>query len=76
MAASHARVQTWAVTFASATPCRFAAAVAWPRVRFAAAFAPLSHMLINGFFFIHGFDMTLTLYWHPLPGPAFKRTRR
>jgi hypothetical protein len=33
-------------------------------------------MLINGFFFVHGFDMTLTLYWHPLPGPAFKRTRR
>ena len=75
MAASHARVQTWAVSFASAAPCRFAAAVAWPRARFAAAFAPLSHMLINGFFFVHGFDTTLTLYWHPQPGPTFKRAR-
>jgi hypothetical protein len=32
-----------------------ACAVACPRAHPATAFAPLSHMLTNGFFFIHGF---------------------
>jgi len=59
-AASRALVQPRAACLATATPWRFAAAVAGPRARLATAFDPLSHMLINGFFFVHGFDMTLT----------------
>lgn len=36
---------------------RFAAAVACPLADPATAFAPLSHMLRKGFFFVHGFFM-------------------
>jgi len=34
---------------------RWAAALAWPRAAFNTEFAPLSHMLMNGFFASHGF---------------------
>ncbi|WP_159462867.1 hypothetical protein [Caballeronia telluris] len=46
--------------------CRFAAAFACPRAEPATAFAPLSHMLINGFFFVHGFFMTVLAGWQRL----------
>lgn len=36
---------------------RWAAAVAWPRARPITAFAPDSHMLMNGFFLVQGFFM-------------------
>ena len=39
----------------SAACCLFAAAVAWPRARLATALAALNHMLMKGFFFVHGF---------------------
>ena len=43
------------VAFAIAVAvCRLACAVAWPRIEPAAEFAPLSHMLMNGFFFSQG----------------------
>jgi hypothetical protein len=47
---------------------RFAAAVAWPRALPIAEFAPLSHMLINGFFLVQGFFILVTisgLAWSP-----------
>ena len=72
MAVSHAFVQKRAVSFARAAPCRFAAAVAWPRARFATAFAPLIDILINGFFFVHGFDMTLTFVLAPAIRASFQ----
>jgi hypothetical protein len=42
--------QNWAT-------CFVIAAVACTRARPATEFAPLSHILINGFFFIHGFGI-------------------
>jgi hypothetical protein len=59
-AASQALAPSLAVCFTAFSDSRFANAAAWPRARFATEFAPLSHMLINGFFFVHGFGMTLT----------------
>jgi hypothetical protein len=41
------------------TVSRFAAAATRPRAEPATAFAPLSHMLRNGFFFSHGFLMSV-----------------
>jgi len=41
----------------AAAVCLLAAALARPRTDPATAFAPLSHMLIKGFFFVHGFFM-------------------
>ncbi|EWS57209.1 hypothetical protein Y695_04898 [Hydrogenophaga sp. T4] len=41
----------------AAFTCRFASAVAWPRIEPATLFAVLSHMLMNGFFFSQGLDM-------------------
>lgn len=35
---------------------RFASATTLPRAELATEFAPLSHMLMNGFFFSQGFD--------------------
>jgi hypothetical protein len=46
--------------------CRYAAALACPRADPATAFAPLSHMLINGFFFVHGFFMAVLAGWRRL----------
>jgi hypothetical protein len=40
---------------------RFAAAVAWPRALPIAEFAPLSHMLMNGFFLVQGFFILVTI---------------
>jgi|SoimicmetaTmtLPB_FD_contig_71_129029_length_413_multi_1_in_0_out_0_2 hypothetical protein len=33
----------------------FASTAAWPRARLPTALAPLNHMLMKGFFFVHGF---------------------
>lgn len=43
---------------AAALIWRLASAVAWPRIVPANRFAPLSHMLMNGFFFNQGFGMS------------------
>jgi len=40
---------------------RFAAAVAWPRALPIAELAPLSHMLMNGFFFVQGFFILISI---------------
>ena len=40
---------------------RFAAAVPWPRALPIAEFAPLSHMLMNGFFLVQGFFILITI---------------
>jgi len=40
---------------------RFAAAVAWPRALPIAELAPLSHMLMNGFFLVQGFFIGITI---------------
>jgi hypothetical protein len=45
--AADQKVATW----------RFASAAARPRAEPTTAFAPLSHMLKKGFFFVHGFFM-------------------
>lgn len=43
----------------TASICRLAWTVNWPRKGPAARFAMLSHMLMNGFFFNHGLAMSL-----------------
>ena len=58
---------------------RFACPTAWPRSEPAAALAPLSHMLMNGFFLIQGFFIRylaiLTLAAHPRDAlHSFERT--
>ena len=42
--------------------CRFASPIARPRSEPAAEFAPLSHMLMKGFFFNHGLVMSVLLW--------------
>ena len=42
---------------------RFAWLTAWPRIEPAAALNPLSHMLMNGFFFSHGLAISNLLQW-------------
>ena len=54
-AASQALVQKRVACLVSAACCLFASAVAWPRARLAIALAALNHMLMKGFFFVHGF---------------------
>jgi hypothetical protein len=41
--------------FIRAVVCRFASALAWPRIDPRIELAPLNHILMNGFFFTHGF---------------------
>jgi hypothetical protein len=41
-------------SFCTLAICRFAVAVAWPRAVPIDRLAALSHMLIRGFFFVHG----------------------
>jgi hypothetical protein len=41
----------------AAVDCRFASAANVPRALLATELAPLSHMLMNGFFFSHGLDI-------------------
>src|SRR5450755_693882 len=53
----------------AAFACRFASAVILPRAALVTELAPLSHMLMNGFFFSHGFDIELLL-WRPCRGPG------
>jgi hypothetical protein len=55
MAESQARFQKRIAFLASTVLCLDAVAAAWPRARFATALAPLNHMLMRGFFFVHGF---------------------
>jgi hypothetical protein len=43
----------------AAVDWRFASAAILPRAVLATELAPLSHMLMNGFFFSHGFDIEL-----------------
>ncbi|MEP7056545.1 MAG: hypothetical protein ABI809_02075 [Caldimonas sp.] len=45
----------------AAVDCRFASAATLPRAELATEFAPLSHMLMNGFFFSQGLDMGIPL---------------
>lgn len=52
---SQALVQKRVASFVSWVCCFFASRAAWLRARPATALAPLSHMLMNGFFFVHGF---------------------
>jgi hypothetical protein len=40
----------------AAVDCRFASAAILPRAELAIELAPLSHMLMSGFFFNQGFD--------------------
>jgi hypothetical protein len=42
---------------------RFAWLTAWPRIEPAAELKPLSHMLMNGFFFNHGLAISHLLQW-------------
>lgn len=53
-ASSQAFVQKLVACFVIEACCLFASAVAWPRARPVAALAPLNHMLMKGFFFVHG----------------------
>ena len=54
-AASQALVQKRVACLVSTACCLFASAAAWQRARLPTALAPLNHMLMKGFFFVHGF---------------------
>ena len=56
MAASQESVQNRVACRLNLVCSLFAAAVAWPLARPATELAPLSHRLMNGFFFVHGLD--------------------
>ena len=53
--------------------CRFAAAVALPRIEPATALAPLRYMLIQGFFLVQGFFMAITFFKNKIPADPVSR---
>src|SRR5947209_20086221 len=57
MAPDQAPSMSFVALVTAAADWRFAAAVALPRALLATRLAPLSHTLMNGFFFNHGLDI-------------------
>ena len=59
--AVHASTISFVAFVIAVAAWRFACPTAWPRSEPAAALAPLSHMLMNGFFFNHGLAILISL---------------
>lgn len=57
-AADHSLMLSFVAAVSAAVPCAWICAVAAPRAEPAARLAALSHMLMNGFFFNQGRDMS------------------
>ena len=59
--AVHASNMSFVAVVIAVAAWRFACPTAWPRMEPAAALAPLSHMLMNGFFFNQGLAISILL---------------